>query len=252
MRKFDVAAEAGEIECRLGELGTPQRADSERRYLRSTLTHLGVRVPEVRRTVKAVRRSHPGLARDELTALADALWRRPVHECRLAAVELLRAYQAVLEPPDLAYVERRLRTCRTWALLDPLAINVAGALVVRCPELGATLDRWAADADFWIRRAALLALLPGVRNGGPDLRRFERYADAMLEEREFYIRKAIGWVLREVSRERPDHVRDWVAARTHRISGVTIREAVRHLPEADRDRLLAAYRSRPSTVTGLP
>lgn len=51
-------------------------------------------------------------------------------------------------------------------------------------------------------------------------------------------------MLREISRDRPDYVRDWVAARTDRVSGVAIREAVRHLPEADRDRLLAAYRQR--------
>jgi 3-methyladenine DNA glycosylase AlkD len=74
--------------------------------------------------------------------------------------------------------------------------------------------------------------------------RFLRYADAMLDEREFFIRKAIGWVLRELARGRPELVVDWLTPRIARVSGVTLREAVRHLPAPDRDALVAAYRAR--------
>ena len=66
----------------------------------------------------------------------------------------------------------------------------------------------------------------------------------MLDEKEFFIRKAIGWVLREVGKKRPAEVVAWLAPRTGRASGVTMREAVKYLPEADRDRLMAAYRER--------
>ncbi len=64
----------------------------------------------------------------------------------------------------------------------------------------------------------------------------------MLEEREFFIRKAIGWMLRDISRRRPEVVYEWVAPRVGRMSGVTVREAVRRLPEAQRAELMAAYR----------
>ena len=80
---------------------------------------------------------------------------------------------------------------------------MAGALVERFPELGSALDRWAKDADFWVRRSAILALLDPLRRGEGDFDRFSRYADAMLCEKEFFIRKAIGWTLREVSKRRP-------------------------------------------------
>jgi 3-methyladenine DNA glycosylase AlkD len=66
----------------------------------------------------------------------------------------------------------------------------------------------------------------------------------MLDEREFFIRKAIGWVLRETSKRRPDEVTAWLAPRTHRASGVTMREAVKYLPSADAERLMAAYREK--------
>jgi len=65
---------------------------------------------------------------------------------------------------------------------------------VRPEELTGVLDRWAADEDFWVRRAALLSLLRPLRRGEGDFGRCARYADMMLAEREFFIRKAIGWV----------------------------------------------------------
>jgi 3-methyladenine DNA glycosylase AlkD len=64
----------------------------------------------------------------------------------------------------------------------------------------------------------------------------------MLDEREFFIRKAIGWVLREAGKKRPAEVAAWLAPRTGRASGVTMREAVRYLPPSDADRLMTAYR----------
>jgi 3-methyladenine DNA glycosylase AlkD len=135
-------------------------------------------------------------------------------------------------------VERLLRESSTWALVDPLAEHVAGGLVERHPGLAATLDRWSGDDDFWIRRSAMLALLRPLRRGDGDFERFGSYADGMLDEREFFIRKAIGWVLRDTSRKRPELVYEWVAPRASRCSGVTIREAVKHLSEAQRAEIL--------------
>ena len=65
----------------------------------------------------------------------------------------------------------------------------------------------------------------------------------MLAEREFFIRKAIGWVLRETSKKQPDRVYAWLEPRAGRASGVTVREAVKYLSDAQRDTILAAYRA---------
>ena len=174
--------------------------------------------------------------------MVHALWRRRIFELRAAAVEILRARVAVLQASDLAATERLIRDSQTWALVDFLAIDVAGGLLVRFPPLGVELDRWSRDADFWVRRASLLALLLPLRRGAGDFARFSRYADAMLEEREFFIRKAIGWVLREVAKKRPALVAGWLAPRTTRVSGVTLREAVRYVPDETKVALLSAYR----------
>ena len=233
-------AGAAAIEASLRGVGTPQRAASEKAYLKSDLEFTGTPVPAIRATVRAWCRARPDLTHAELIAVTEALWARPVHECRMAAVELLDANVGVLRPGDAALIERMLRTARTWALVDGLASNVMGELTERHPELTAVLDRWAGDEDFWLRRSAVLALLVPLRRGEGDFGRFAGYADQMLEEKEFFIRKAIGWILRDTAKRRPELVTDWLEPRAHRASGVTMREAVKPLPPEVAARLLAA------------
>ncbi len=233
---------AAGIERAIRAAGTPDRATGARAYLKSDLDFAGTTVPAVRALLRSWRQGRPGLTRAELTAIVTALWSGQLFENRLAGVLLLAGDVQLLAEQDAALVERLLRAAGTWALVDGLAADVMGPLVERFPGLATTLDRWAADDDFWIRRSALLALLVPLRRGDGDFERFARYADQMLGEREFFIRKAIGWVLRETARRRPGLVAEWLAPRVHRASGVTLREAVKPLLPADRERLMAAYR----------
>jgi len=238
------AETAAEWERELRRLGTPEQAASEKAYLKSDLDFAGVPVPAMRAMVAAWCRARPELGHDELTALVRALWASPLYERRQSAVILLERAWPLLGPADLALVEDLLRASGTWALVDGLAANVAGRLVDRDPELAATLDRWARDDGFWLRRSAMLALLRPLRRDDGAFERFAGYADVMLEEREFFIRKAIGWVLRDTARRRPDLVAAWLAPRVHRASGVTVREAVKPLPADVRAILLAGYQDK--------
>jgi 3-methyladenine DNA glycosylase AlkD len=236
---FDAEAAASEVAGLLRPFGTRERAEQARRYLKSDLEFFGVATPDLRRVVKEAVKGYPGLDRQAAVAWAAALWREPVFECRAAAVEVLRMAGRQLRAGDLAAIETLIRDARTWALVDSLAGDVAGGIALRDPSAWALIDDWAADDDFWVRRSALLALLPGIRAGQPDLGRLERYAASMLAEKEFFIRKAIGWVLREISKRDPRWVADWTARHATVISGVTFREAVRRLPPAEAARLRA-------------
>jgi 3-methyladenine DNA glycosylase AlkD len=143
----------------------------------------------------------------------------------------------VLDDDDLPFVESLVRDGETWAINDGLAGDVAGRILARgvSPAAGALLDRWSVDPDsFWVRRLSMLSLLPGLKASPAgeepaEWRRFCRYADSMLLEREFFIRKVIGWVLREVSKSQPDLVGAWVEPRLDAMSGVTRREALKYL-----------------------
>jgi 3-methyladenine DNA glycosylase AlkD len=231
------AAAAGELEARLRELGTPERAEGEQRYLKSSLEHLGATVWQTRR--EARRAAEEVDSHKELVALVEELWRKPVHERRAAAAFLLEARVELLGADDLPLIERLVRDSGTWALVDVLAGDVLGALLTAHSEMAPALDAWAADEDFWVRRSALLAQLEPLK-AGADFKRFGRYADSMLEEKEFFIRKAIGWVLRDTGRRRPDEVYEWLLPRAQRASGVTVREAVKYLAPEQREAVMAA------------
>jgi len=225
------------IERELGRTGTPERAAAEKRYLKSDMDFLGATLADIRRVA---RQAAKGLDRDGAIRLVEELWSARTFERRMAAALILELDADELRSADLSLIERLIRESRTWALVDVLSGDVVGEMGLRL-RIRRTLDRWARDEDFWVRRSSLLAELTPLKHGAP-FEPFARRADAMLDETEFFIRKAIGWVLRETSKTRPDEVYRWIAPRTHRASGVTMREAVKYLDATRAERLMRAYK----------
>ena len=231
---------ARSIELELKAAGTPERAEGEKRYLKSDLDFFGVTLADIRRVVKPVAKKDD-LGHDDLLALVEELWSKPLFERRLGAAMLLDLRAEGLEASDLGLIERLIRDSKTWALVDVLAGDVVVEIALR-HRITRVLDRWSRDDDFWVRRSSLLAELIPLKSGRP-FEPFARRADRLLDETEFFIRKAIGWVLREMSKKRPDEVYEWIAPRTGRASGVTMREVVKYLPPSQASRLMRAYKA---------
>jgi len=245
----DLATIASQAEEELRAGGRSARAEHEKAYLKSSLEHAGTPLPVIRAVARRIRSEHPDLDASTAFALAAELWKGSLHERRMLAVMTLQQYADTMGSRSLEQLEPFVRQSGTWALVDGLAGDVAARIVLRHPDdpvVDAVLRRWGADEDFWVRRSALLAHLHALGRRGQFVGwdRFSGLADSMLDEREFFIRKAIGWVLREAGKRRPALVVEFVQPRIARISGVTIREAVRYLDPPDRDALLAAYRAR--------
>lgn len=225
-----------EVEKRLREHADPAQAVEEKRYLKSNLDFLGMGIGTIRKTVADAIKQRGPLEHDDVVALAAELWRRPLFERRMAAVVLLEHNSAMLEGSDLPLLENLVRQAGTWALVDPLATKVLGDMTVREASVRRAMDTWANDPDFWIRRSSLLAEMKSLKEGR-DFSRFAARADTMLEEKEFFIRKAIGWGLRELSKSSPTVVYEWLLPRAARLSGVTMREAVKYLDKEQQDDL---------------
>ncbi len=239
----DYRAVVAELDRILESRGGEERAEFEKGYLRSHLVHYGVRVPEIRRAVKSWSSRFELSSHQDTVQAAERLWEAGVHELRMAAAFLLQANQPRLEPSALELVERLLRESGTWALVDNLAVHVAGPLLERRPDADTVVERWGSDKDFWMRRSALLAHLKFLRSGGGDWERFTGLADRMLEEKEFFVRKAIGWCLRDTARLRPEMVYEWFLPRAGRASGVTVREAVKRLSSEQAAAVMKAYKA---------
>jgi len=233
-----------DLEPALREAGDPTRAQGEKAYLKSELEFIGTGVPFLRSVATRFRKAFPDLPHGELVEVTRTLWRPPVHELRSLAIAILEQYRNRLEPSDLPLIEEILRQCKTWAHVDWLAVKVAGPLIDRSPDGEAIRKRWSRDEWMWLRRSALLSHLEALREGGGDFAAFSRLASGMLDEKEFFIRKAIGWILRDVGRKRPELTTAFLSAHLNTVSGLTLREGARHLPEAEREDLLARYAAR--------
>lgn len=241
------AAQLAELRARLEAVATPERAAQEQAYLHSELEHLGVDQPNIRSLARAYATEQRDLDVQHMRALLDAAWTTEVHELRSLAIALAERWRRSLTPSDLELFERWLQRSATWAHVDWLAVKIVGWLVANADaasldDVGARLDRWSVDENFWLRRASMLALLEPLRSrDGGDVERFERYAITMLEETEFFIRKAIGWILRDLGRKHPEQTRAFVEAHLDRMSGLTLREAIKCLPAPEGEAFKARH-----------
>jgi 3-methyladenine DNA glycosylase AlkD len=248
-RPLGLAAEIAALRARLAAAATPARAAGSKRYLKSDLAFLGASVPDVRRAARAFARAHPGLPTSDLRALAEALWRTDVNELRSVAIGILERFAASLGAADAGWLIALVDRADTWAHVDWLATKVIGPLVARDARVAARLDRWAKHRNFWVRRTALLAWHDPLLAGGGDFDHFARLAVPMLGEKEFFIKKAIGWVLRSAAKRGPARTYAFVAAHAAELQPLSFREATRNLPVVQRRRL-ERLRARAAAVSG--
>ncbi len=241
---IDVDAELVAVERFLEDRGNAVRAEGAKAYLKSELHFIGVDAKGIRAAAREVFERNPGADHDGSLALVRALWDAPCFEMKAVGVGLMERRPDLLSPNDLGLVEELLRRSQTWALVDWLCTKVAAPIVSGEPSAKAVLRRWSTDDDFWIRRSSLLSLLPDLRAGAGDFMLFSTFASRMIEEREFFIRKAIGWVLRESSKKRPEIVYRFLSDHIDRVAGLTLREGSKYLPVSQRKELLERYKDR--------
>jgi 3-methyladenine DNA glycosylase AlkD len=222
------------FEQRYRAAGSAKRAVGTKAYLKSELRFYGTTMPEIRRAANEFAREHPYLTRAELRKIVDELWSTDVFELRSAGIALLSKYAELLTERDLTWLLGFVRRSKTWAHVDWLAADVIGGVVGESRTALRRLPAWARDENFWVRRTALLAQLRTLSHEAGDFPLFARLAAPMLGEREFFIRKAIGWILREVSKKRPDLTFVFLRENLNKVSGLTLSEGAKYLPAARR------------------
>ncbi len=218
-------------------LADPVRAVQEKRYLKSPFQFYGVSVPKIRRIAKDFRAGNRKISKGTLWGLCRTLWAGDFHEERALAIVLLDEYCALLDYSDMPLLEEMLRQSVNWDQVDEISVHLVGAVLERDERVLEYLRKWSRDESFWMRRASLLSQLLLFRRGKGDRALFYAFAREMMEEKGFFIRKAIGWVLRDISRRDPEEVFRFVAENRPRMSGVTLREATRRLPPEMVERL---------------
>ncbi|MET4136803.1 DNA alkylation repair protein [Pseudarthrobacter sp. PvP090] len=216
------------IRSRLRAAADPARAAGAQAYLKSEMPSLGVRVPEVRRIVKAAARELPPGSLQELQSTVLELWRGAGwREERYAAIDLTGLRLAAGELGMLPLYEEIIRSGAWWDLVDGVSHRLCELLQRHREDMSSVLRRWSTDADPWIRRAAITAQLGAKSATDPAL--LAAVIEPNLADPGFFIRKAIGWALRDYAATDPDWVRDFAARHGGALSPLSRREALRKL-----------------------
>jgi 3-methyladenine DNA glycosylase AlkD len=220
------------IRARLTAAADPVRAAGAQAYMKSAMPQLGVRVPEVRRIVKTEAAAAPITSGEELRSVVLELFRTATYrEERYAAIDLTASKLVRTDLAMLPVYEEMIRTGAWWDLVDGVEDRLGRLLQAHRGVLTPVLLRWSTDPDFWIRRASITAQLSAKKN--TDVSLLSQVIEANLADREFFIRKAIGWALREYAKTDPAWVRQFVATHRATLSPLSRREALRNLPAED-------------------
>ena len=200
-------------------------------YMKSAMPYLGVPAPALRQVCRAAFAAHPLASFEEWRKTALALWREAHYrEERYAAIGLTgdRHYRSYQRLDALPMYEEMIVTGAWWDYVDDLAAHRVGPLLALYPDpMRATMLDWSRDANLWKRRTAILCQLSFKTATDEDL----LYAciEPNLSDKDFFIRKAIGWALREYAKTCPDAVRRYVRERETELSPLSRREATKHL-----------------------
>jgi 3-methyladenine DNA glycosylase AlkD len=215
------------LDDRLAAAADPARAAGMTAYMRGQFPFVGVPAPALRALVRDVLTGRPAPGEADLRAFATAAWQRPEREYQYFAVDYLRKYAAVAGPGFLLDACTLITTKSWWDTVDPLATRFVGGLVRRHPALTGEMDAWSRHDDIWLIRTAILFQLHYAAE--TDTERLFGYCARQGGHPDFFVRKAIGWALRQYARTDPQAVRAFIAHHRTRLSPLSVREATKHL-----------------------
>lgn len=217
------------VERAFTPLADGARAAHMKAYLLDQFEFLGLPAPVRRQAVKDIGKLQWQSA-DDVLAAAELLWQKPQREYRYTAVDLLRKHSALLRVNDLPALQALLLRDAWWETVDGLSAVIAEVMhagVQQQPNIAVAMDAWLKHPSHWVRRAAMLHQL-GWRLD-TDTTRLFAYAQQLADGNEFFIRKAIGWALRDYARWNPQAVTEFLMQHRANLSGLTVREAAKHL-----------------------
>lgn len=197
-------------------------------YMKNQFPFLGLKKPLRSALLKPLFSTENLPEKHHLESICRALWTLPEREYQMVALDLIRKFERRLTPKDLSWMEHLIREKSWWDSVDFLATHPVGFLVERYPEeLGPWLDSWITSDDIWLNRTAIICQVLYRQKTDKDLLR--RAICAHIRSTEFFHRKAIGWALRAYAQQDPEWVRNFVEEHRSALSGLSVREALKHL-----------------------
>jgi 3-methyladenine DNA glycosylase AlkD len=239
----DVGRVARAIILGLRRLRDPVKAAQSQKYFKDEIVALGVDTPTLRAFVKA--QARPLVGQWDVTqavVCCDRLLRESELEIQAAGLLLLGAFKKGFTLDLLAPSRRWLgNRLDNWALVDGFCGTVLSPLLERYPEVEKTLRIWSKDESLWVRRAALVTLVPFARHGDL-LDTTYALAAEHFRDPEDLMHKAMGWLLREAGKADAERLRRFLLKHGPAIPRTTLRYAIERFGPSERKRLLEETR----------
>jgi 3-methyladenine DNA glycosylase AlkD len=207
-----------------------ERAPRMQAYMKSEMPYRGMSAPDMRAISKRVIAEHPLRSCAEWRAAVLELWREAdFREERYAAIELLahKGHKECRTPEVLPLYEELITSGAWWDYVDEVAHHVGNLLRSYPEQIRPAMREWSTDEDLWKRRVSIICQISFKKDTDLDL--LYSNIEPNVADRNFFIRKAIGWALRAYAWTDPDEVGRYVAANEARLSGLSRREALKNI-----------------------
>jgi 3-methyladenine DNA glycosylase AlkD len=205
----------------------PRKADQMAKYMKDNFVFYGISSPERKPIEQKLIAAFPKPNQQDIVAVTKLLWAKPQRELQYFGVAFARKNVAVTTKSFITHCRFLIVNKPWWDTVDEIAPYLVGSLVLRYPELNFTMDQWILGGNMWLARAALLHQMRFKEDTNE--KRLFRYCLLLGDDDEFFIRKAVGWSLREYAKTNPIAVRKFVNKNKKRLSPLAIREALKNL-----------------------
>jgi 3-methyladenine DNA glycosylase AlkD len=225
-----VTALATAMRGALAAAADPERAPRMQAYMKSDMPYRGISAPDLRVICKRIFAEHPLASCEQWRSAVLELWRDArFREERYAAIELVghRPHRDCRTPDVLPLCEELIVDGAWWDHVDAMAHHVGNLLRTHPDQVRPVMRAWSTDKDLWKRRVSIICQVAFKRD--TDLALLYANIEPNLADRNFFIRKAIGWALRSYAWTDPREVQRYVAEHEALLSGLSRREALKNL-----------------------
>jgi len=215
------------LRSELKKAANPAKAPAMQAYMKTAQPFYGVTSPVRKQILRVARKKFPITNFEEYKSVVWELWSGKYREEMYCALDLAGVYKKFRTDVAMPLYERMLKGATNWDLVDEIAGHLICKLVLNNRKHEAKLKKWARSKNFWLRRTSLLAHL--FHREQTNTKLLEGTIVLLIDEKEFFIRKAIGWVLRQYAYTNPKWVKNFVRKYEGRLSGLSKPEAMKHL-----------------------
>ena len=225
---FDVNEYILAVEEEFSRHANAERAAASKAYVRNLFDFYGITTPKRREIQKLFLGPASLPPFHAVPEIVKKLWNKPRRELQYFAMELYGKYKKEFSQKDVPVFEYMIRNKSWWETVDFISPTLIAALHIKRPELQeVNCERWMKSQHLWLMRAALIHQNLYKKKTNEQLL-FKLILQCNTHP-EFFIRKAIGWSLRQYARTNAPAVTSFLRRNKEKLSPLSYKEASKHL-----------------------